>query len=368
MADDIGMRSSRASWTAAELAADSSWKIDFDDSARDDLLQELHRLFVPGKPLIAYDAKDIDLGRATAPVSRAMREALAGRGVALLRRLPREGLSEEQFAFLTWMTGLQQGVPRPQNKNTQYLSAVRDIGTDYRSPTGRGYSSNAELDFHIDGADIVALTCYNVARHGGLSTLVSNGAVYNALKRDHPDLLPLFFELYHFSLQGEQPAGAPPSVRSPIFMEANDNIFIRWVRNRVESAQTLEGVPKLDDQHWHALATLDEVIRRPEHVASMMLEPGDMQILNNYRCLHSRTEFQDFEEPERKRLLFRLWLSVPNGEQLPQSIAGDAALAPPNVVRGGMLGQKYDEACQAFDERQAAFHNMVLPKRRSAAA
>jgi hypothetical protein len=41
-----------------------------------------------------------------------------------------------------------------------------------------------------------------------------------------------------------------------------------------------------------------------------------MQFLNNYVVLHSRTAFEDFPEPERKRHLLRLWLTAPNGRKL----------------------------------------------------
>ena len=41
--------------------------------------------------------------------------------------------------------------------------------------------------------------------------------------------------------------------------------------------------------------------------------PGDIQILNNYVTLHSRTEFVDADDPKLKRHLLRLWLQFPEG-------------------------------------------------------
>ena len=67
--------------------------------------------------------------------------------------MPREELNHEEFRLLSWVIGLKTGVARPQG-NSQYISAVRDVGTDYRAANGRGYSSNAELDFHVDVADL----------------------------------------------------------------------------------------------------------------------------------------------------------------------------------------------------------------------
>ena len=39
-----------------------------------------------------------------------------------------------------------------------------------------------------------------------------------------------------------------------------------------------------------------------------MLRPGEASFINNYEILHARTAFVDWDEPERRRLLYRLWL------------------------------------------------------------
>jgi hypothetical protein len=36
-----------------------------------------------------------------------------------------------------------------------------------------------------------------------------------------------------------------------------------------------------------------------------------MYFLNNFTILHARTQFDDFEEEDRRRHLLRLWLDVP---------------------------------------------------------
>jgi hypothetical protein len=53
---------------------------------------------------------------------------------------------------------------------------------------------------------------------------------------------------------------------------------------------------------------MDELVDREDLRLDMMLERGDMQFINNYTTLHARTEFEDFAEPERRRLMVRLWL------------------------------------------------------------
>ena len=58
-----------------------------------------------------------------------------------------------------------------------------------------------------------------------------------------------------------------------------------------------------------ALDTLDAVLGQPAARVEFSLRPGDMFFLNNRWLLHNRTAFEDFEEPERRRHLVRLWLA-----------------------------------------------------------
>ena len=71
---------------------------------------------------------------ALAKIRRAVDEAQHGLGVALLKGLPREGVTPDEFELLTWAVGLHVGVARPQDKMTRYINRVQDVGTVYRSP------------------------------------------------------------------------------------------------------------------------------------------------------------------------------------------------------------------------------------------
>ena len=69
-----------------------------------------------------------------------------------------------------------------------------------------------------------------------------------------------------------------------------------------------EGV-KFTPEETAALDFVDSVIARPEVQVSMALERGDLQILNNFMVLHSRTAFEDGQDQQRH--LIRLWLDNP---------------------------------------------------------
>ena len=352
---------SPARWHVDELNSDRRWRFQLGDQARRDLLDALSKAVDPEKTLLDYSRDDFDLGSAWPVISAALDEVKRGRGVALISGLPRDDLDEKQFELLTWAIGLHSGVPRPQGKATHYISAVRDEGTTYRSGTGRGYSSNADLDFHTDSADIVFLSCYNRAVSGGMSITTSSLAGYEAMAREHPELLEWLHHPLHFSRQGEQAPDEGAAVLQPIFAEAGGRLFSRWNWNRVTSAQKMPGVPQLAGRHHEALDRFDAIVRRPDLAHTMWLEPGDIQIVNSHVTLHSRTEFVDHEELSRKRLLFRLWLAPPDSERLPDSWRALYRSVEAGTVRGGIRGHHYDQSRAAFEARQARDLGMRLP-------
>ena len=92
----------------------------------------------------------------------------------------------------------------------------------------------------------------------------------------------------------------------------------------------------------------------------MRLQPGEMQLLSNRTMLHSRTRFEDHEAPERKRLLYRLWLAPKGAVALPPSWAEAYGVTEANAVRGGTRGQHYDNRRRDFERRQAEALGMIL--------
>jgi alpha-ketoglutarate-dependent taurine dioxygenase len=347
-----------AQWLSPELEQDASWIFALDSTAGDDVAAGVLAAARPGQHLFDYRREDFDFGRAAPVIEAAFRQAKHGRGISLLRNLPRTALTEEQFALMTWGIGLHQGVARPQSKASQYLSPVRDAGVDYRSATGRGYSSNAELDYHTDRADVIVLSCYNKARSGGKSMVVSTAAALDRFAQRHPALLAYLHRPLHFSRQGEIRPGQDATFAHPLVTAIDGRRFVRWNRNRVKTAQDIPGVPRIDADFWHALDTFDAILSEPDIEFSMYLQPGDIEILNGNVTLHARTNYVDFDDPAQRRLLFRLWLSTPDSPRLPDSWTGVYGSVEPRAVRGGILGDAYDARCRAFDRRQAAVFGM----------
>jgi hypothetical protein len=254
-------------------------------------------------------------------------------------------------------------VARPQNRACDYLTAVRDAGMTYRSGTGRGYNTRAGLDFHTDFADVVGLGCLRTAKEGGQSMVVSSRRAHRLLCAENPELARVLYEPFWYSRQGEVGPDESPIYPCSVFATHKGELFVRYVRKNITSAQELPGVPRLAPRQIEALDRFDAVVSAPENVYALWLEPGDLQLLNNFRVLHSRSAFTDHPEPERRRLLFRLWLSVPGSLELPGEWAafhGDVRAGAP---RGGVRGEAHGAADRAFERRRAGELGMVCATR-----
>lgn len=348
-----------SAWTVADLERDTSWVrtlTDGESSGLADIVRSAHR---PGKAFFDYRRSDFPFdARVLQRLRDAVDDVQHGRGIALIRGLPREDLSASEYELLTWALGLHLGVARPQDRFSRYINAVKDVGVDYRSPTGRGYSSKAELDFHVDGGDVVLLSCYNQAPVGGDSLCASSVAAWRQLATERPDLAAVLEQPVPFSRQGEQLEGEDAFYMVPVFARSRDDVVCFWNRNRIANGFKLPGAPARSEPQREAMDLLDEILRRPQFMYSMRLQPGDLQILSNYTVLHSRTSFEDHADEARKRILFRLWLATPNGLRLPSGLAAFEGVSEPGWVRGGSRGLHYDETCRDYEQRQAALLGM----------
>ncbi len=221
-----------SNWRTDDLQNDQRWIFRVDDATRQEMVQTVTAIADANKTLFDYRPADFAWSKTLQVLSAALEEVKRGRGVALIKGLPRKDLTAHQFEILTWGLGLHSGVPRPQGKETQYISAVRDAGIDYRAGTGRGYSSNADLDFHTDSSDIIFLSCFNKAISGGKTIISSSMAGRDVMVREYPEQVKWLYQPIAFSRQGEQAPDEGPYVMMPIFSECKGKWFGRQIAIR----------------------------------------------------------------------------------------------------------------------------------------
>ena len=194
---------------------------------------------------------------------------------------------------------------------------------DPSKPETRVYETNAYLPYHTDLSDVFGLLCVRKARAGGLTSLVSSAAVYNELLSHHREHLGLFYRpMYYAHL------GTGNDSKSPVFSYHDGKLSCRYLRQYIELGAELQQRP-LSRVETDALDIFDTIIHNPKIRLDMMLEPGDMIFANNYSVMHSRTSFEDFEQPDQCRKLLRLWLKMPNARNLAADFPGQNGFPPP---------------------------------------
>ncbi|MEK9723651.1 MAG: TauD/TfdA family dioxygenase, partial [Rhodospirillaceae bacterium] len=152
-----------------------------------------------------------------------------------------------------------------------------------------------------------------------------------------PDLLEVLYQPFHVDRRGEIPEGANAWFELPVFnWHAGQLSTFAPIRDYVETAQRYEAVPRLTPEQLEALDLLDELTRDPAFRLDLAFERGDIQFLHNHLILHSRTAYEDWPEPGRKRHLVRLWLSMPDGRNLPDQFKERYVNIELGTPRGGI--------------------------------
>jgi hypothetical protein len=71
------------------------------------------------------------------------------------------------------------------------------------------------------------------------------------------------------------------------------------------------------------------------------LRPGDIQLLSNHTCLHSREGFRDHPtDPKQQRHLLRLWIAPPEERPLPPAYGEIMAGSLEVGDRGGIAAEQ----------------------------
>lgn len=255
----------------------------------------------------------LDIGREQFPLPRlatglkdVQTELMEGRGFALIRGLPIDNRSRSWIANAFWGIGTHIGRPVSQNGKGHVLGHVKDLGEDYSKV--RGYMTRALMDFHTDRADVLSLCCLHPAKKGGHHRICSSVTVYNEMLKRRPDLAQELDFSFYKSRSGEIPVGETnPWTRTPAVSVEKGYFTARGVNAGVRKAQNIPGVPKLTDAQLEALKLYKELAR--ELYIDIEFRIGDISYVQNFVTMHSRTEFEDWPEPERKRHLLRLWLN-----------------------------------------------------------
>jgi hypothetical protein len=321
-------------WLGSDMEIRTDWIHVLAEDESADLKLAIRQVRDGHAEMYAVAASDFPLpvlGRRFEAISYALEH---GCGVANIRGIPTDAFSNEELRWVLWGIGAHLGTAVSQNKAGEFFAEVKDYGEHLGGPASRGYRTASSLRFHTDRCDVVALLCARQCRKGGESRIVSTPAIHNAMLERRPDLLDELFGPYHHSRQSEEVPGELPYYVNPVFGVHKGRFSSQYSRSYVESAQKFNRTPRLRKEQDDALDLL--AVLADELCLQTRMEPGDIQLLNNHVTYHSRTAIEDFEETEKKRLVYRLWLSTPKSRELPRGYDVLWGTTDAGALRGGV--------------------------------
>lgn len=249
------------------------------------------------------------------------RQLIDGPGVALLRGLDRSRYDTADAEAIYVGIGMHLGRPWPQNAKGHLLGDVVDQGKRPDDPTSRGNElGGVGLPFHSDGSDLVGLFCLDAGAEGGRSQVANAVTIHNRLVREEPELAAELYGDLPYDYRGEQAPGQKAWYSMPAFSRWGDRLFVRFIGPYIRAARRHPDAPRPSAKQQAAMAALEAMCADPRHHVAMRLEPGDIQLVNNYHVLHGREAYRDDPSNGNVRHLKRLWLetSVLSDEQKPE--------------------------------------------------
>jgi hypothetical protein len=322
-----------AAWRGSELLTREDWTT----WLTEDDITELEAASLgnhgPGESMAAGEAALPGLG----PRLRRIGEYLeSGSGATLIRGFPihRYDLDTATRLFATLASWL--GTPLSQSVRGETIFRVQDAGLAEGHPGARGPNTRRQLSFHTDRCDVIGFFCVREARSGGESEVISSVTLFNEMLARRPDLLPVLMQPFLYQRHTIESGNAIPYFRQPIFSLHQGHFSATLLRVLIDRAYSMPDTPDMTELQREALDTLERIANEPDLSVRFCQRPGDILFLNNFVTLHRRTAFEDHPEQERKRLLLRIWLSVPCNRPLDPAFADFYGATEAGTLRGGI--------------------------------
>ena len=301
---------SAAVWHAADVVDTSQWCTHLTSPQQDAIVEAANRVLEIGRTTATIERSDFDLPVLHPSVAQWVETLNEGRGFILLRGFPVDKLSPEAAELAYVGLGMQLGTPVGQDADASLLGHVRDEGVVRIDPSVRLYRTRERQDFHTDGTDIVGLLCLQGAKSGGESRIASSLAVYNEILLRRPDVLEVLYEPMYWDRNDEQTPGEEPFFALPVFNDVAGAPRMFYIGSYIRDAQRHPQVPRLTGSQREAMDLIESIANDPAFHLEMDFERGDIQLLANARTLHCREAYEDYDDPDRRRHLLRLWLTA----------------------------------------------------------
>lgn len=309
-------------WKGRDLARDDSWKYSLKAEEKQDLDNALKTFKKEGTPWWKLHKENFPLPVLGPRLLEIRDELEYGRGFLLVRGFPLVNYTMEEIETMYFGLSTHMGWMISQNPMGDLIDHVMDKGKSYQSINVKGYETTARLTPHCDSGDIVGLLCVQKAKQGGESTIASFTFVYNEILAHHPEYLEVLYRGFHQNIRGGGPYGRGENVtlhRVPVYTYYKGRLSGRFNAKAMRTGAEWPGIEPLTDIEKSAIDCVESLALREDLRLDMSLEAGDIQFLCNHTILHTRDEFVDYDDPNRKRLLLRIWINIPDGRELPDN-------------------------------------------------
>ena len=311
-----------SAWRSQDLARDTSWRYELTGPEVDELDQAMRATRDAGLDIIKINSRNFPLPTFREQLKQLRSEVMDGRGFTQISGIPVADYTKEESARIFFGIGAHFGSLRSQNAEGHVLGHVVDIGHDYLNDGNlRGYRAGGPLQFHTDSVDIVALLCLRAAKEGGDSKLVPAATIHNVMLEKRPDLVPELYRPIHRDRRGEVPEGKDPWWVMPILQWYRNRLYCHHSDVYVRSVERFAEVPRFTEAQFETFDLIREIAEDPSNHIAVPFKEGDIQLLDNHTMLHGRHDYRDWDDPEKRRYLLRLWICPPNGRPLPPAYA-----------------------------------------------
>jgi len=296
---------SSLAWRGSDIRSKDDIAFDLSASQVAALEEILGR--VQKTPFLDIRAEDCRHPALDRDFSKILDDILSGRGLCLIRGIPVANHSVEDVERIYWAIGTHIGTPLSQSILGLLMTGVQEEMRPGGVQSTSGAKSRADLAMHTDATDIFTLLCVRQAQSGGNTAFTSTLAIHNDLLEHRPEVLPILYRGFPHHRRGNQRDGEPAVTpyNVPVFGNCDGTISSVFVIGGIMAGLHALG-RKPTEEELEAIDAFQEAAVRLQF--ELHFEPGEMALANNLTLIHGRSEFVDWEAPEKKRLLLRLFL------------------------------------------------------------
>ena len=223
-----------------------------------------------------------------------------------------EGFSKKEVKSIYIIISNFLGILIPQNIKKEILVEVKDEGKSMKTG-GRYHQTRDGGSCHTDSPqwkntpDFIGLCCIYPAKIGGVNKYISAYTIHNLFIEQNISLLEILYDNFYFDKRGEFKSGEDPTIFEPIIRYEDKKLTFRYLRTYIDQGYKVEN-KELSDEQLKSLELLDKFLENPKNVVEYALQKYDMTFFNNNWIIHGRTNFEDYEDLEKKRLMLRVWI------------------------------------------------------------